>query len=299
MEAFYINGIKKIVEYIKRDPLAGIRLEALSEASGLSRFHLQRIFEAYTGISLYETITRLQIEKAASVLAENAHITLSEVAKSSGFKNYNEFKREFAKRFQSSPSAFRADVKNLSTPELQKIINDYPLFSSVNNSSIGRKLMNKEVRPVENFQIAYIRHSGAYDCDSSLFIYLYNKLTSWAASQDLLSPEFENVVVYHSPRNCSEDTNVKISIGITLPESIETGGDIGRMPLGGTDCLICRFSLKEQEYSDAWSYIYRKILPEHNLIPKDSFSFELYPAKVKSNDRTRNIVDIYIPVKEA
>lgn len=299
MENFYIDCIKKCVEHVKKDPVKRIRLEELAEASGISRFHLQRIFEAYTGMTLYQLISRLKIEKAALIISQNPGIKFAKAATDVGYKNYSEFKSDFTERFSLSPTAFRKTVKDMTDSEIKNFIEDYPLFMPDEEQSHNLVQLSEKIREVKKFQIAYLRHTGANTGDSSLFIYLYNKLTSWAASKNLLAPEFENIIVYHSPTTPSTDTAVKVSIGISIPEKTETGDDIGRMTLGGQKYLICRFSLKENEYSDAWSLVYRGILPNYKVKPADSFSFELYPSNTKSDDRNRNIVDIYIPVEDA
>ena len=124
---------------------------------------------------------------------------------------------------------------------------------------------------LEDFSIAYIRHSGAYSGDSSLFIYLYNKLTAWAASRDLLGPQQKNIVVYHDPVKITEESRSKISIGLSVPRDMETSRDIGKMNFNGGLYLICRFSLRDEDYRDAWNQVYRHWLPSYSLIPSEGF----------------------------
>ena len=177
--------------------------------------------------------------------------------------------------------------------------NNYSLIKSGEERPDSVKPVSTEIKKLEGFSIAYIRHTGAYAGDSALFIYLYNKLTAWAASEGLLSPDRQNIVVYHDPVKITEDPRKKISLGISVPEETKTGGDIGKMKLQGGEYLVCRYSLRDEQYNEAWNRLYRYSLPKHNLQPADGFPFELYPPNVKSDDKYSSIVDICVPVKRS
>ena len=292
MEEYFIEGIKKAVAYIDNNLNKKISLGELSDAAGISKFHFHKIFRAFTGESIYDTVIRLRLENSARLLNESSK-PVGDIAARSGFTDTESFSSAFRNNFSMSPSAWRRKCKSsgqgtaipqhsLITPGPEEVPN---LLSSV-------------VRKVNGFSIAYIRHTGAYAGDSALIIYLYNKLTTWAGSRDLLNPEQQNVVIYHDPVFVTEDSRIKISLGISVPEDTRTGGDIGKMKLLGGNYLICRYNLRDEEYTGAWDQVYRKMLPELNLTPTDGFSFEMYPTDVKSDDRHSSIVDIYVPVEK-
>ena len=292
MDDFYIEGIKKAVDYLEQNLNKKISLSGLSRVAGISKFHFHKVFRAYTGESVYDTIIRLRLENAAGLLLSSSK-PVGEIARLSGFSDTENFSREFKTRFSLSPSAWRTAGKK-GDPQIR--IPHYPLIQP-DTSDDKPKLVSSVVKKVNGFSIAYIRHTGAYSGDSALIIYLYNKLTAWAASKNLLSPEQQNVVIYHDPVHLTEESRVKISLGISVPEETKTGGDIGKMRLLGGDYLICRYNLRDEEYTGAWAQVYRKHLSEQNLKPADGFSFELYPTDTKSDDRHSAIVDIYVPVE--
>ena len=293
MEDYFIEGIIKAVSYIEQNLNKKISIGELSESSDLSKFHIHKIFRAFTGSSIYDTVIRLKLEKAAVLLAETSK-PVGEVASISGFTTSEAFSTEFRNRFSLSPSGWRKANK---ASKQGTGIPQYPLIKE--HLDEEPDLLSSIVKEVKGFSIAYIRHTGAYAGDSALIIYLYNKLTTWAGSEDLLSPEQRNVVIYHDPVYITEESRTKISLGISVPEDTITGGDIGKMRLLGGNYLICRYNLRDEEYTGAWDQVYRKLLPELNLQPADGFSFELYPTDVKSDDRHSSIVDIYVPVEKS
>ena len=298
MDEYYIERLIGAVDYLRKNSHKKITLGNVSEESGLSRFHFHRIFEAFTDESVYETFERVKIENAALLMHSRPSVSAAEIAQLAGYSNYSTFKNSFIYRFSQSPSLWRKEMKKISIREVENRILDYPLFSLTRKTEKNISPVSTEIKTVKDFRIAYIRSTGVKAGDSALFIYLYNKLTSWAASKDLLGPEYENIVIYHDPQDISPDADQKISIGISIPDDIDTGGDVGKMHLGGMDYLVCRYLLREDEYAEAWNQVYGKILPEQKVIPENSFSFELYPVNAENDDRSRNVVDIYIPVKQ-
>ena len=286
MKGYYIESIKKAVSYIEENLNKKISLNGISEASGISKFHIHRLFQAFTGDTIYDIVKRLKVENAAALLSSSK--TIADIAKISGYSSAAELGHEFKNRFSKSPSAWR---------KAKAAVPEHPLIKTLEDTD-EPKLLSMKIEKVDDFSIAYIRHTGAYAGDSALFIYLYNKLTAWAAAENLLSPEQQNVVIYHNPIHITEESRTKISIGISVPEDVKAGGDIGKMKLQGGEYLICRYSLHDEEYSSAWNRVYREFLPEKGLKLAEGFSFELYPSDVKAEDRYSAIVDIYVPVEK-
>ncbi len=289
MNAFYTERIRAAFEYIRNNLDKKLSLKSVSEATDLPRLHLQRMFYFLTGENIVEAAERLKLERAAEILVSEPGATISELAVLSGYQSKKEFSRAFKSRFSFSPTAWRNGK--------MKIPVDEP--GVVSNKEYIVNLLNAEVNTIDDFYIAYLKYAGAYAGDTALFIYLYNKLTAWAASRDLLAPECENIVVYHDPVSIVPNPRQKISLGISVPEDTKGGRDIGKMKIRGGNYLVCRYNIGEDEDTEAWKHTYRAILPEMNLVPENAPAFELYPAAVKSPDRHKNIVDIYIPVKPA
>ncbi|MBI9107342.1 MAG: AraC family transcriptional regulator [Spirochaetales bacterium] len=293
-EKIYIEKINSTIDFIRNNLGRKLSLEEISDAAGLSKFHFHRIFHAFTDESLYETIVRLSIEKAAETLLTDSSVSIANLALASGFEDATGFSAAFKKRFSISPSGWRKNKNK--TGHQGELEAAYPAIRPGKKVDGEVKALSFEIRKLDGFSIAFIRHTGAYAGDSSLFIYLYNKLTSWAASKNLLTPECENIVVYNDPTEITDDNRLRISLGISVPETTKTGGDFDKMQLQGGEYLVCRYRLRDDQYGTAWNQVYRYWLPKLGLLPADGHCFELYPNKIDNPDKYSSIVDICVPV---
>ena len=79
----------------------------LSREVGLNEFKLRRGFKEYFGITVYDFITRLRMEKARKLLLEE-QMTISEVTALVGFSHQNNFSIAFKKYFGLPPSELKA-----------------------------------------------------------------------------------------------------------------------------------------------------------------------------------------------
>lgn len=84
-----------------------VSLAALSRQTGLSVFHLQRVFSATIGETPKQLTLRLRLEHAATLLITSDDSIL-DVALSCGFQSHEVFIRAFRRRFGVAPGAYRA-----------------------------------------------------------------------------------------------------------------------------------------------------------------------------------------------
>lgn len=84
-----------------------VSLAALAAESGLSRFHLQRIFAATIGESPKQITLRLRLERAAAMLLASDD-TVLDIALACGFQSHEVFTRAFRRRFGMTPKSYRA-----------------------------------------------------------------------------------------------------------------------------------------------------------------------------------------------
>ena len=290
MSDLYTAKLNKAIEYIRNNLDSRLSLEELSSEAGFSRFHFHQVFSAFTGETIYGAAARLRLERAAKALAETPSLTVKKAAAQNGYADTAGFSRAFKKLYGVSPSAWKNSVR-ITKPSSVAVV---PYDENPESEPV-----DAEVRELEAFSVAYIKYAGAYAGDTALFIYLYNKLTTWAASMQLLTPECENLVVYHHPADISEDTRSKISLGVSVPNETETGGDFGKLRLGGGKYLVCRYTLGDDEYSSAWKQVYRQLIPERGLLPADGWCFERYPNTNDRTERYKSIVDLCVPVVRA
>jgi AraC family transcriptional regulator len=86
-----------------------LSLEAIAEASGVSRFHLSRAFGASTGQSLAGYVRGRRLGQAARALAGGASDIMS-LALEAGYGSHEAFTRAFRQQFGMSPEQLRSQA---------------------------------------------------------------------------------------------------------------------------------------------------------------------------------------------
>jgi AraC-like DNA-binding protein len=98
------RAVRRVQQHL-RDNLSGtVRLETLSELTGLSRFHLIRVFRAATGLAPHAWQLQLRIQWAKVLLTQGK--PLVEVALATGFADQSHFTRKFKQEVGLTPGAF-------------------------------------------------------------------------------------------------------------------------------------------------------------------------------------------------
>ena len=156
----YLSRIHRVIDYIEANIAQDLRLEGLACVAGFSRFHFHRIFRALVGETLNQYVTRLRLEKAATLLISNPKTSVTEIAFDCGFSSSAAFARAFKEAFGMSATEFRSkqpfkESKNSKTNSkdsqiLGKIGKEYSELSfyidGQTNNPIWRIKMNKKKR---------------------------------------------------------------------------------------------------------------------------------------------------------
>jgi AraC family transcriptional regulator len=110
----------KLLSYINRRIDGGVSLHAVAERAGLSPFQLHREFRRTTGETLKQYTLRLQLERAAALLASSDE-SIRSIALKSGFASHEVFIRAFRRQFGTSPLKYRQGaLKNATLAERRR-----------------------------------------------------------------------------------------------------------------------------------------------------------------------------------
>ncbi len=308
----YISRINRVIDYIYANIDKDFSLKSLAEIACFSPYHFHRVFKAVSGETLHQFTQRVRVEKSAAQLINSPQKSVTEIALNCGFSSSAVFARAFRRKFQMSPSQWRAEnchekSKNCKTES--KKWKDFDITScyidSRTNNPIWRiQVENRgpvtvEVKDIPEFYVAYVRHTGPYKGDSELFKNLFIKLINWAGSRKLLKlPEATFLSIYHDSPGITEEDKLRISVGITVSEETPVKGEIGKMKIPGGQFAVARFELAgSEEYEEAWNFVFGNWLPESGCQPDDRLCFEIYHNTPKEHPEGVHIVDICVPVK--
>jgi AraC family transcriptional regulator len=102
-----LKQVQPVLEFAAAHRDEDLSLTALAAQSGLSAFHLHRMFRAAAGETPKQFTLRLRLDRAALLLLKGEDSVLN-VALSCGFGSHESFCRAFRRRFGMRPSAYRA-----------------------------------------------------------------------------------------------------------------------------------------------------------------------------------------------
>ena len=315
----YQARINRVIDYIEGHIDHPLTLQEVARVANFSQYHFHRIFGAIMGETLHQFIQRLRLEKAAEHLASRPHMAITDVALDLGFSGSAVFSRAFREAFEMSPTAWRnggyRERKNRQTmsnydQQERKIREAFHLSSMYidrethdptwrirmkHASNLETKV---EIKEFPDMTVAYVRHMGPYKGDSALFERLWGSLCRWAGPRGILSsPDAKFFSVYHDNPEITEESKLRVSICVTVPEQTKVDGEIGRMTLKGGTYATAQFVLDADQYSDAWAAVYAGWLPESGYQPEDSPPFEWCHNDPKEHPEGKHIVSICVPVK--
>lgn len=304
-ESEYISRINKAFDYIEANIQNQFSLQELASVANFSKFHFHRIFYSIVGETPFQFITRIRIEKAATLLKSAKKDSISDIAFKCGFTDISIFSRNFKAIFGISASEYRKHKikdSNLSQTDsnLKQSKDALSMYFCSRSKTIKWRTnmeLNKSVGIQEfpKMTVAYIRHMGPYKGNSGLFESIWNRLFAWAGPRGLIGGEnFKSLVLYHDDPDVTEDDKLRISICITVPPDTKVDGEVGKMEVDGGSYAVGRFELDDTQFTEAWSWFYGQWLPASGYQCDDKPCFELYPEEPKNG---KFIVDICVPVK--
>jgi AraC family transcriptional regulator len=146
--------------------------------------------------------------------------------------------------------------------------------------------------------VAYVRHIGPYKGNSDLFGQLFGKLMKWAGPRGLLDQkDLSCLSVYHDDPEVTDESRLRVSACITVPPETGVSGEVGKMEIDAGSYAVARFELAENEFQDAWDFVYGEWLPKSGYQPDDRPCFERCCNDPATHPQKKHIIDICVPVK--
>ncbi len=98
------KAVKKAREYLNENLSEKVSLEELANATGLSRYHLLRVFRKATGLPPHSYHLQLRVEHAKQLLRSG--LPFAETALQSGFSDQSHFTNTFRRYTGATPSQY-------------------------------------------------------------------------------------------------------------------------------------------------------------------------------------------------
>jgi len=296
----YIRRIHKVQDYIENHLDQYLSIEELSKAAGFSKYHFSRIFQSMLHEPLAHYVNRIRMERALFLLAHRTDKNMTDIAYALGLSDSAVFSRAFKNYYGVSPREYRK--------EYSKNCKDSFLLSEYNKNTAKKEWAGNlfpvtgqiTIENIEEKQVAYVRHTGTYESLAKNYAGMVQTLFACAKNQHFLV-EGQNwiLAIYHDNPEFGDESQFRTSLCLTVPEDIpvKEDGVLGRMKLEGGLYAVGHFEIQQQQFSDAWNYMYREWLMSSGYIPRDSYPFEVYINNPDDNESHIIKVDIYVPIE--
>lgn len=282
--AAYAARFHRVFDYIDRHLGEPLSVDELSSEANFSRFHFQRQFSEYVGLSVTRYIQLLRLRRASWQLVFREQQQITDIGLEAGFSNAESFSRAFKKCFGQTPSQFREQ------PAWQPWNERMQLPPRTRSTE-----MNVNIVDFAETMVAVLEHKGPPDTlmDSVKTFIDWRKQSGF--SPNASSRTFG--VPYDDP-NITPPEAFRFDIcgetDVAVPENPQ--GVINKRIPGGR-CAVVRHIGSTDQISDSVYYLYREWLPESGEELRDFPVFFHYIKRVPETPEHEQVTDIYLPLK--
>ena len=270
----------RVTDYITENLEEDLDLERLADVACLSPYHFHRCWQAFTGETLAQMVTRLRLHYAANALIRGDR-PIEAVAKQARYGSAAAFTRAFSRAFGRSPAVYRAEGRMAPPLSLTPQKEGDPGMHDVRI---------EETLPVT---LAAIRHVGPYLEVEKPF----NQVFAWAMGAGCMGPRTRVLGVYHDDPSEVPEAELRADVGIAVEPGTTTSAPIRPVEVPGGRHAILHFKGAYAELHGAYQWFFGTWLPQSGYEPDDFPCVEEYltnPREVAPGD---NITEIHIPLK--
>lgn len=280
----YAERFNRIFDHIDRHLDDVLTVDELSRLANFSRFHFQRQFSEYVGLSVTRYIQLLRLRRASYQLVFRAERLIIDIALEAGFENPESFSRAFKRCFGQTPSQFREHPawqpwnERMQLPERER-----------------SKPMDVKIIDFDETMIAVLEYQGAPE----RVFEPVKTFIDWR-KQSGLSPNVSSRtfgIVYSDPKTTPpEEFRFDICGEVKAPVPENPQGVInGKIPTGR--CAVVRHHGPTSQVGESAYYLYRDWLPESGEELRDFPLFFHYIKRVPDVAEHEQVTDVYLPLK--
>jgi AraC family transcriptional regulator len=297
-QQMYAESIHKVIDYINSGLEQDLSLDKLASVASFSPFHFQRMFKAFVKESPQDFITRLRLERAATLLSFQRNLSITEIGFRCGFSSSASFARAFKSKYGICATDFRKTPELYKKNDHRKICKEsgpktfYPDSSSIETDYEQRKGSNTfkvVVKQIPTFHVAYVRLLSGFDKGvyNPAFTAAFDKVIEWAVSNKVATEPFTTIgIAFDHPditqlSKCRYDTGVTVQGAVSKAEA-EIGiqdikeGIYASVQIEADNPDSNGFAIAISLLGEAVDYLYANWLPQSEYVLCDQPALDIY-----------------------
>ncbi|MGO0229413.1 AraC family transcriptional regulator [Proteus mirabilis] len=293
------NVVKDIIVWIEQNLDSRLSLDIIAEKSGYTKWHFQRLFKAYTGISLGKYVLARRLSCGAYAL-RITRSSLLDISLKYHFDSQQTFCRAFKKQFNITPSEYRKkqgwDISELIFPALETV-----------ELKAKYEVMTLPSKELIGMAHQYNKNISAWNYDKKKF-----RKEFWKKFLKEIHTIPTEMYATHRASASSLDDTTYIYTTAVSKEQLTSSANISTMSnveLPNGKYLVITFEMDNildslTGYDDIIYTVYTKVLPKMNLLRRAGPDIERYTLKqsvsydklIGHSEQHLQEISYYIPV---
>ena len=276
----YQRQLDAVTDYIYAHLDDDLSLDRLADVSGFSPYHWHRIYRAVRGETAAQTVRRLRLERAATMLAQNAW-PLERIARRAGFTSADAFSRAFQRAYDRTPGRFRSDraggPNGTGGSRRPAVIPDaesptpYPV--------------RVEERPERRLAVA--EHRGSYMGIGRAFARVVDRM-------GLRKPM---VAIYEDDPDAVPEAALRAVAGVVVGPEAEVPEDLETRVVPAGRYAVMRYTGPYSSMHASYLWLYGQWLPASGWEPRDHPVIEEYLTDPATTPPAQAVTDILLPLR--
>ncbi len=282
----YERRLSRVCDYIQQNLNEDFTLEGLSALAHFSKYHFNRVFAAYVGVSVFRFILLMRLKRASYSLAFKKDVKIIDIAFDAKFENPESFSRAFKNVFGCSPSQFRKKPQWPHWQDTLKVMT--PIVS-------GDCKMDVKIIDFPETPVARLEHRGAPD----LVLQTAEKFIAWR-KESKLSPVNSSAtygIAFDDPMTTKPEDFRFDFCGSEDRDIPENDQGVKASVIPGGRCAMFRHLGPHRLMDDKIRKLYKEWLPQSGEELRDFPCFFHYINLISQVEEHELITDIYLPLR--
>lgn len=280
----YRRRLCKVIDHIYNNLDKDLDVNKLADMAAMSPYHFHRIYRKVADETINATVRRLRLQKAASELIRTDHSLLT-IAKSVSYTSLEAFSRAFHKRYEETPSKYRARYKQPSVPE-ESFKADIPHIAQEQ-----RNMFEVEFIDIAKQGLIGYEHQGDYMEIGQAF----EKLFMFAGTHDLVTEKTRSFGIYYNDPGSVDKSELRshacLTVEAPITDTLEEQPEYLEIPAGR--CATVVFKGPYSELEKPYDWFFGEWLPQSGMEAANFPPFEEYLNDPKKTPPSELLTRIY------